>query len=343
MLRDRERIGRRAPAFTLQWHLTNACNAHCRHCYDRAPRPTLPFDEAVAVLDDLGRFCRRHRVCGQVSLTGGDPMLYPHFWQLYEEIARRGHGISVLGLPVPEADVARLAAIQPPDYYQVSLEGLREYNDGVRGSGSYARTINFLSILHDHSIPGGVMLTLSRENLGEVVPLARELAGRVNGFNFTRLSQAGSGRNIAQPTRMDYLAFLREYMAAARTMRHMRFKDNLISIVRHHRGEPLQHGCSGFGCGAAFNFVALLPDGEVHACRKFPSPLGNLHQRTLAEIYESALAKRYRRGPRACRHCVLRPVCGGCLAVTWSAGGDFFADRDPHCFMADRKRLLAGF
>jgi hypothetical protein len=29
--------------------------------------------------------------------------------------------------------------------------------------------------------------------------------------------------------------------------------------------------------------------------------------------------------------------------VTWSAGGDFFADRDPHCFMTDRKRLLAGF
>ena len=29
-------------------------------------------------------------------------------------------------------------------------------------------------------------------------------------------------------------------------------------------------GCTGFGCGAAFNFMAVLPDGEVHACRKVP-------------------------------------------------------------------------
>jgi radical SAM protein with 4Fe4S-binding SPASM domain len=91
-------------------------------------------------------------------------------------------------------------------------------------------------------------------------------------------------------------------------------------------------GCAGYGCGAAFNFVALLADGEVHACRKLPSPIGNLHDRSLSDIYDSAEARRYRLGPSACRDCDIRPACGGCLASTLSSGLNIFEDKDPFCF-----------
>ena len=73
-------------------------------------------------------------------------------------------------------------------------------------------------------------------------------------------------------------------------------KDNLFGILLHHQGLPLSGGCTGFGCGAAFNFLALLPDGEVHACRKFPSLIGNIYEQNIGEIYDSELARRYRRG-----------------------------------------------
>lgn len=87
------------------------------------------------------------------------------------------------------------------------------------------------------------------------------------------------------------------------------------------------------GCGAAFNFVALLPDGQVHACRKFPSLIGNIHDRSLADIYDCPEAQRYRLGPASCRDCRIRHVCGGCLAVIDSAGLDWKQDRDPCCFI----------
>lgn len=54
----------------------------------------------------------------------------------------------------------------------------------------------------------------------------------------------------------------------------MGLKDNLFNLVLAEGGEAPFGGCTGNGCGAAFNFVTLLSDGEVHACRKFPSPLG---------------------------------------------------------------------
>jgi radical SAM protein with 4Fe4S-binding SPASM domain len=113
----------------------------------------------------------------------------------------------------------------------------------------------------------------------------------------------------------------------------MGLKDNLINIIRSEKNMPPFGGCTGYGCGAAFNFVALLPDGEVHACRKFPSLIGNMLQNSLTDIYHSRLARRYRDGSRACRDCNLNIVCRGCLASTYSQGLDVFKDKDPFCFM----------
>jgi radical SAM protein with 4Fe4S-binding SPASM domain len=106
----------------------------------------------------------------------------------------------------------------------------------------------------------------------------------------------------------------------------------LINIILQQRGMPLSGGCSGYGCGAAFNFLVVLPDGEVHACRKFPSLIGNIFQQSFSEIYESTIARQYRSGSAACRQCELHPVCGGCLAITRSRGLDIFTDGDPMCF-----------
>ena len=111
------------------------------------------------------------------------------------------------------------------------------------------------------------------------------------------------------------------------------YKDNLINIVLQQQGLDLFDGCTGFGCGAAFNFVALLPDGELHACRKFPSPIGNILEKSLEEIYTSDLAEQYRTGSRACGTCQLRPFCGGCLAVTHGMKRKIFEERDPFCFL----------
>jgi len=110
-------------------------------------------------------------------------------------------------------------------------------------------------------------------------------------------------------------------------------KNNLINILYLRKQKAFFGGCAGYGCGAAFNFVTLLPDGEVHACRKFPSLIGNLFEQSLAEIYDSEPARRYRAGSEACRSCAIRPVCGGCLASAYSHHLDVFKDRDPYCFI----------
>ena len=179
-----------------------------------------------------------------------------------------------------------------------------------------------------------VMLTLTRDNMGQVLPLSQRLRNRVDAFNFNRLSTVGEGATLLMPERDAFASFLREYINAAESNPIMGFKDNLMNITREQRGDMPFGGCTGHGCGAAFNFVALLPDGEVHACRKFPSLLGNILNTGLFDIYHSTLAQRYRTGALACQDCRLNRVCRGCMAITHSLGLDVFSDRDPFCFTA---------
>jgi len=320
-------------AFTLQWHLTQRCDLHCRHCYDRSARADVALPDALRLLDDLRAFCRARRVRGNVSLSGGNPLLHPHFTAIYRAAAGHGFGLVILGNPAPRERIEELIAIRRPAFYQVSLEGLPEHDDWVRGPGHFERTVAFLRTLKELGVSTMVMLTLTADNVDQVIPLTERLRGLVDDFHFSRLAMVGEGANLRLPTRERYARFLDEYLAAAATDPALGLKDNLVNILRRERGEPLFGGCTGFGCGAAFNLLAVLPDGEAHACRKFPSPIGNVIRDGLARVYDAEAARRYRGGCSACRDCAIRPVCGGCLAVAHGFGLDPLRERDPICFV----------
>ena len=324
-----------ASVFTLQWHITQACDLHCRHCYDRSDRVLLEPSKAVAVLDDFYHFCRDRNVRGQISFTGGNPFLHPNFLDLYRTAADRGFGLAILGNPAPRRLIETLIEIEHPVFYQVSLEGLQMQNDWSRGPGHFDRVLGFLDVLRGLGVYSMVMLTLTRENMDQVIPLADLLRTRTDLFSFNRLSRVGEGANLQLPSKEGYIAFLKSYTNAAAGNPVIAFKDNLINIVLYQKGLELFGGCTGYGCGAAFNFMTVLPDGEVHACRKFPSPIGNLIENNLAEIYDSEEARSYRAGCNACQSCAIRRVCGGCLAISHSSGGNPLEDMDPYCFIDD--------
>jgi selenobiotic family peptide radical SAM maturase len=321
-----------AEVFTLQWHLTQECDLHCRHCYDRSSRRPFPFERALTLLDELHAFCRSRFVRGQVSLSGGNPLLYPQFMDLYRAAAERDFMIAILGNASDRAMLEKIVSIRMPVYYQVSLEGLEQHNDEIRGAGNYRRTLDFLQTLTEMGVPNMVMLTLTRHNMGQVIPLAEELEGIADGLTFNRLALFGEGASLELPTADEYREFLEGYAAALGRHPVLKLKDSLLNTIFERDDSGLFGGCAGYGCGAAFNFVSILSDGEVHACRKFPSLIGNILSESLETVYSSAAASRYRSGSSACADCSLNAVCRGCPAVTASLGLDPFADKDPFCF-----------
>lgn len=325
--------------FTLQWHITQTCDLHCKHCYDRSDRHVLELANGIHILDDMRSFCLSRNVRGHISFSGGNPLLYPYFTELYRAASERGFSTAILGNAASKKQVEELIKIQKPSHFQVSLEGLEEHNDKIRGSGYFQRVMDFLPMLKELEVYSMVMLTLTKDNMNQIIPLAELLRDKVDSFTFNRLSLVGEGANLHLPEPDEFRRFLSDYLKAAENNPVMRLKDNLINILLNERGLKPFGGCAGFGCGAAFNFITILPDGEVHACRKFPSPVGNLRKQSISEVYDSDLAQKYRSGAKACKGCMIRAVCGGCLAVAHSLGLNAFEERDPFCFINKSDRV----
>src|SRR5438094_2963267 len=71
--------------------LTLRCNIRCTHCYNfdrdqprRAPTRELSMEEIRALMGDLRRAGTLF-----LSLTGGEAMVHPRFWEIADEAASR--------------------------------------------------------------------------------------------------------------------------------------------------------------------------------------------------------------------------------------------------------------
>lgn len=317
--------------FTLQWHITNRCDMKCQHCYDRGSITELPLPQNLKILEDFYQFCEEMGAFGHISFSGGNPFLYPDFLKLYQKASEMGFGLSILGNPVTEEAIAQICEIEVPAYYQVSLEGLEEVNDKIRGKGHFKRTLSFLKLLEKYDVPRGVMMTLHEINLEDLIPLALYIEEFTDTFTFNRLSLVGEAKGLTPTSKEKFFKVLERFLEISEEKGYLELKDNFFNYLLIKQGKPLSGGCTGFGCGAAFNFLVLLPNGEVHACRKFPSPLGNILSASLKEIYYSEEAQRYRLGSIKCQGCKLYGLCRGCLAVTHSYNLDPFKELDPYC------------
>ena len=293
---------------------------------------SLNYSQSCEVVNQLINFCLEKYVGAHICFTGGNPFLYKHFFKVYQYAVSKGVSISILGNPVKEDQIKKMLEIKNPRYYQVSLEGLQEKNDSIRGSGNFSSVLSFLDILKKYKIRASVMLTLCQENVEEVFELAQLLENKADYFTFNRLSLVGEALSMKMVKTTKYKEFLKKYIKAAKKSSIMGFKDNLINICLKENDDFLFSGCTGHGCGAAYNFVALLPNGEVHACRKFPSKIGNIFKNNLLNLYDSISAIQYRTGSEECMKCNIKNVCGGCLASTYSYGKNIFKDKDPYCF-----------
>src|SRR6185369_14912318 len=103
-----------------------------------------------------------------VSFTGGNPLLHPAFTGIYRAAAERGFTTAILGNPASQEQIAELISIQMPAFFQVSLEGLREHNDSIRGPGHFDRIFAFLEVLRGLKVSSMVRLTLTSDNISQV-------------------------------------------------------------------------------------------------------------------------------------------------------------------------------
>lgn len=234
----------------LELQITGRCNLRCRHCYQgdaQAPRD-LPLSRLLPLLAEFERMQGL-----RLLISGGEPLCHPQFWALNEALPQFGFRSILItnGVLINRNNAHRLRTHE----VQVSLDGQEQAHDGLRGRGSFARTIAAIEALREVGIAVSIATMVTALNKDDFPALAK-LMERLGIRTWT----------VDVP------------VVAGRLARH---RDLLLPwaeaapLLSYGYGGGLYASSGDYACGA--HLCAVLPDGSVSKCGFYSrSPVGHI-------------------------------------------------------------------
>ncbi len=317
----------------LQWHIIHRCNLHCTHCYQQDHIGELPF----SVLEDFFRqyleFCSAMNFKGHINLTGGEPLLSEHFFTLLDlfEKSKITFGILSNGTCITSEIASRLSEYSCLSFVQVSIDGIRETHDSIRGAGNFDRACEGLQNLRKAGIQTMVAFTCHQRNyheLKEVIHIVRK--NKIDRFWADRLIPIGGSKEdiLTNEQFCEVLQIL--------TKEHNR--RNIFSHTDVHLNRSLQFlegGDCFYRCSAGITLLTLLADGTLLPCRRLPIPIGNCSQSDMLTLYQnSSLISELKKEtiPTECMPCPIAHLCkGGAKCLTYAVTGSLNS-KDINCY-----------
>lgn len=319
----------RLPIVTLFPH--SRCNCRCAMCdiWKVKERQEL-------TVGDIERWLPEWRLLGvrRVVLSGGEPLLHSHLWDLLEPLRAAGIGITILSTGLLLArDAASL--VRFCDDVVVSLDGPRDMHDRIRNvPRAFDRLAEGVAAVRaaDSRVALTGRCTVQRENCRELcatVEAAHEigldrisfLAADVTSEAFNRPGGWDRERAAAVALAAEDLPALRAQIEA---LGGTDFASGFIAETR----EKLRRRLAGYfaallglgkfppvECNAPWVSGVVESDGTLRPCF-FHAPLGNARESGFEAILNSPSAVAWRRGldvatDETCRRCVcslnLRP------------------------------------
>lgn len=322
--------------YVIQWHITHLCNLRCKHCYQEEYNNHMKKEDFYIILDRLENWLRGKDLVPQINLTGGEPLLHPNFFEFLEEIVKRKIRFSILtnGTMI-DKDIAKRIKYYNPLFVQISLDGIKETHDNIRGDGNFEKALQGIDNLKSEGVKVLVSFTAQKSNYKDFKKLAKICQSH-------KVDKLWWDRVVTEDEEL--------YLSTEEFKELVKVSNNLIyglhpfqnySCVNNQRSlQCLGTKSQGYQCGAGKKLIIILADGSVMPCRRLPFIIGNIKEDDLANIIKGSpimreLSEFY--APKECYGCKELNKCyGGSRCVTYAQTGKLF-DRDVNCFYLDRR------
>jgi len=334
--------------FAFQWHITDSCDQRCQHCYifsedNHIMLKEMSWSEIKLVFENCLDMCQKANRIPYFYITGGDPILHARFWDLMELFKLHKIAFTILGNPFHlNEDVCQRLKACGCERYQLSIDGLRETHDRIRKPGSFDITLEKINCLRDAGIRCAIMTTVSGTNIDEIpgiIDLVVEHKADI--FAFARYCPTSSEKSThLSPEQYKELLEVcwQKFELYKNSGTSFSLKDHLWTLFLYEKGlfkipEGLKDKVMYDGCNCSNCHLTILPKGEVYACRRFESNVGNVFNDNLYDLFTSDKMDYYRDFEKfeKCSRCELKRFCRGCPAVTYGYTGNFYG-ADPQCW-----------
>jgi MoaA/NifB/PqqE/SkfB family radical SAM enzyme len=264
--------------------LTYRCNLDCFFCYnDREKRGTpLSLAQYRTLLEDLARMQTLF-----LMLTGGEPMIHPHFFEIGRMTRELGFVVRVRtnGHTLHPRNVERLLDEVDPYLVEVSLHGASAdvHDRQTRVPGSFDRLIRNLM----HACKAGLRCAMvatptawNEHQIEAMIALGDDLDVPLRFQGPVGPRDNGDTAPLSiQPARETWDR-IEALLAERRTRKAAELGECLKPEVTSDPGTETPATCSVGVAG-----VEIDPYGNVQACMHLREIAGNLHRQSIEEIW----------------------------------------------------------
>lgn len=298
------------------------CNMNCRMCYVRLSRLEMDQMGSLLPLEDWMRITEEMQKAGVVFmlLTGGEPLLYPGFRELYLKLQELGMILTVNtnGTLIDEEWAAFFGAHRPRRI-NITLYGASEktYRKLCRFEG-YEKTVRAIKLLRAHGVDVKINGSVVKENVHDmeaIYALGRSLDVPVHMDTYMLPGLHDRLRPIEEQSRL-----LPEDAAWAelQTMKN-EYPAKVFEEYRQRKckelQEPLSSPCN-ISCMAAHCSFTVNWQGHMKPCVMQPEPAVSVFEHGFEAAWKQIVdgAKPLCFNEK-CGSCAYRPVCKICVSA----------------------------
>lgn len=306
--------------------LTNKCNLECKHCYLKSNNngehiSIRTIKKIIKELKNIKPY--------MIGITGGEALLHPEYEKIIKLLSTLDSKLILQtnGLLLNNNQVMEKVNNLPIQLVQISLDGLKETNDEIRGKGVYENTFKILEKIKHKK---GFLFTIAKNNHEDLMPLYEKVKHKIDAFSVERFIPMGRG---SEKETMDKEELQKAYNYLKNNQVHC--SDPLMVLVDEERRKKSRNNKNRIvgGCMAGISAISFGNDGTIYPCAKLRIVIGNINKDSLDEVWnESPVLKKLRkRDFKKCKHCKYVNMCGGCRAFAKAVTGNFLGE-DTQCW-----------
>lgn len=314
------------------FELTYRCNFRCVHCFQQDCREQAEL--AAARWCELVDEAVRHG-CLWLTLTGGEALLHPGFFEIYERAIRAGLLVTVFsnGSTLTDEVVRRFRRL-PPRTLEVSLYGFSaETYAGVTGRPEgFDLAVEGVRRASRAGLAVQVKAMAFDQTIGDLEAIRTFARGLGLGFRFDSAVHGTLGGSTSP---------LQHRLAPADVVRLEEEEPRAIEQLKI-RAASFHPSDRVYQCGAGRQSFTVNPEGAMQLCTLVRSPRFDLARIGFPEAWQAIgheVERRYEGSERRCSGCDLRFACSWCPGIAEVESGDRQAPVEFFCKIA---RLRSG-
>ena len=314
----------------LRWlffEITNRCNLHCGHCGSSCSSEgrSLSLTDVEKTLKSIP--LDKPAVC----LTGGEPMLHPHFYEIADCVRRLGFpwGMTTNATVIDESAAARLKKAGMSTV-SVSIDGMEQSHERLRQrKGAWKNAIRGLRALQNAGFEPQVTSVFHQGNFDELDQVYELLCG-MGITSWRPINVEPIGRACESG---DMLLSSEQFSYLLRYIRNRRFdpccRMEVTFGCSHYLGVEDERMVRDhyFLCGAGILTASKRSNGDICACLDIENRpelvQGNIRTDDFMDVWLNRFQAFRRDRTEDCSRCIECPerfLCGGDSTHTWDFG-----------------------